>query len=362
MTRDDLILFAAQNGYLISDSQIERWHKKGILPAPEHLHPKGVSGSLSVYPETTKDNLKLLLTSEVSKRNLDELFLDVWLRGGNVELKNLRKVITGGPFSTIEKLLKSRVTSFFKFERMLIKYSERKGSILPYEDVYHVITTFNVLFSVLSPNTKDRIWGEGADIKGTGELSAVTIAHKVIGIDEHEKASQDSIFDEMKTVLNVKTLRKLVENADEKKFDNVRKDFFVLERIISAMRDLEVYKGNKLKLFWLIRYFPDRSVSMRSIMVIVLLAINDRNTVHWANAWKHNLDLLETFAKYCNHMKKHPKLKKRTNWIQYFGTCPLEELLSIRSHHNLFCEQNPSFLQTIAIFESKKGEIIIESS
>jgi hypothetical protein len=60
ISRIELVEWATQEGYSVTADQIERWHKKGIIPAPVRCPTKGQTGSVWMYPDEAKHNLMLL--------------------------------------------------------------------------------------------------------------------------------------------------------------------------------------------------------------------------------------------------------------------------------------------------------------
>ncbi|MEK3704082.1 hypothetical protein MKY87_08095 [Paenibacillus sp. FSL R7-0198] len=345
MTRDELREIILELGYSVTNDQIERWHKAGIVPAPKRTHHKGIKGSKSEYPNYAVHNLILLKTSEQSNRNLEGLLIDVWLRGGIVEEKHLRNVILNGNFSNIEKFVTRYQGLSEKLETKLIEYM-KKNPLLPYAKNIDVIAVINVFLSVLSPNKENSSWKASGVEQFTKEETTGEIAQRVLGLDkliniDSDNFHIDQIYEDLKSSLNIKELRRSVEEASEKEFEQVRKDFFILERIVRALSGMNFIGNNS---FSMLNLLNNRFVGKRKLMLHLLLVMNKKDPQSkWRVDWEENLSSLELLCGYYQHMKKIPQLKKRSNLHQYFEKCSLHELDIIKTYHQKYCEQNPEF-------------------
>ncbi|KQN96761.1 hypothetical protein [Paenibacillus sp. Leaf72] len=357
MNREELTNYGVSLGYKVTNSQIERWHKCGILPAPKQKYTLKVNGSISEYPESAKDNLQLLLTSKESARNLNGLLLDVWLRGGQIESHFIKEILLGGVFKQIEEALKTKVASFLKIEKSLINGFNKKKTIFSSEKMSDVSTSINVIFSILSPDLKDRIWHGSSLETTTGELAAGEILHKTMGTSSFNSSTDDSIFDDMKEILNVKAIRSAIKLSTDHDLEKVRTEMNILERVIKVLINFDVYDNQTLKILKIYKYFSLTSVSSRSMFLISLLVADKANKLNdWSSTWLKHIDGLEWMGKYIAHMKNHKLLKKRKNWARYFELCNVEELTELKTHQLSFFNQNPDFERIIGGLSQAQGE------
>lgn len=93
----ELMQHAGDQGYEVTERQIERWHKEDCLPRPQLRHVPGMRGSLSTYPIAAAEQLVALCRlDESGKRlSLEEKRLMLWLRGYAIPPERIKQDIHG---------------------------------------------------------------------------------------------------------------------------------------------------------------------------------------------------------------------------------------------------------------------------
>ncbi|GHO90711.1 hypothetical protein KSF_007590 [Reticulibacter mediterranei] len=81
----DLLTLAQQQGYVLSATQLVRWHRAGLLPRPKQHPLKGTRGTCSLYPPGTGEQVLLLCSLRTRERRLAHLAWQLWLAGYRVE-------------------------------------------------------------------------------------------------------------------------------------------------------------------------------------------------------------------------------------------------------------------------------------
>jgi hypothetical protein len=87
----ELLALARQKGYPISELQLVRWHRAGLLPRPQQQPLKEGRGTCSLYPSGTGEQLLLLCSLRVHERRLSQLGWQLWMAGYRVEYGIIRR-------------------------------------------------------------------------------------------------------------------------------------------------------------------------------------------------------------------------------------------------------------------------------
>jgi hypothetical protein len=78
----ELLAGAARAGEEVSDHQLKRWRRAGLIPRPRVVHAKGVRGSRAFYPAWAVEQLIAVARLHRTVRGLDEIVVAVWWEGG----------------------------------------------------------------------------------------------------------------------------------------------------------------------------------------------------------------------------------------------------------------------------------------
>lgn len=92
-TSQEVLTQARQRGYIISATQLVRWHRAGLLPRPRQLPLKGARGTHSLYPSGTGEQLVLLCKCRTTERRFSHLAWQLWLAGYRVDLRLIRALL-----------------------------------------------------------------------------------------------------------------------------------------------------------------------------------------------------------------------------------------------------------------------------
>jgi len=90
---DHLLQLADEHGFSITPTQLARWHRAGLLPAPIQHHPEGIRGSQTIYPVGTGQQLLALCEARFSQgeRRLLYLAWHLWWLGYPILMDQVRK-------------------------------------------------------------------------------------------------------------------------------------------------------------------------------------------------------------------------------------------------------------------------------
>ena len=80
-TGEELLTLARRQGHIISQTQLARWHRAGLLPRPRQLPLKAARGTRSLYPLGTGEQLLRLCALRTTERRLAHLAWQLWLAG-----------------------------------------------------------------------------------------------------------------------------------------------------------------------------------------------------------------------------------------------------------------------------------------
>lgn len=78
---EELYRIAEEAGYEVSEHQLERWRRRGLLPRPERKGLGRGRGTMSLYPDYTPVQLRLLLLLKERHRKLDKIGSRLWCAG-----------------------------------------------------------------------------------------------------------------------------------------------------------------------------------------------------------------------------------------------------------------------------------------
>lgn len=93
IARADLLAAVAAAGRPVTPAQLERWHKRGLLPAPVQVYVPGARGSRSLYPPGTERQLLRLAELRQRRRSLDELTFELWWEGWEIPIDLARHAL-----------------------------------------------------------------------------------------------------------------------------------------------------------------------------------------------------------------------------------------------------------------------------
>jgi hypothetical protein len=103
----NLLALAQEQGYKVSQTQLARWHRAGLLPKPAQFAQGKGRGTRSLYPEGTGVQFLLLCELHVHERRLSHLGWQLWWAGYPVSPHIIRAHL-----STAATHLSSRVHYF----------------------------------------------------------------------------------------------------------------------------------------------------------------------------------------------------------------------------------------------------------
>jgi len=89
-TSEALLTRARQQGHVISQTQLVRWHRVGLLPRPRQQPLKEARGTRSLYPIGTGEQLILLCSLRTTERRVSHLAWQLWLAGYPVAFPMIR--------------------------------------------------------------------------------------------------------------------------------------------------------------------------------------------------------------------------------------------------------------------------------
>lgn len=364
MTRKELIFFAREHGYEISEDQVERWHKKGIIPSPDRQTSTGSVGSVWDYPSGAENNLLLALTSTESKRSLDKILLDVWLRGGKIDYERIRKLLLDGWLKNIGKFLKSlgNRTWIDKLEKIFYEAeSKKKKNPLIYISFEDLQTTITLIINAFSTHIKDELWNDEA-AQYLGEESSASIVEKSIGSDYlrsldpiRKSDTPEIMLSDIKRLLNIQALQDAVSQATEEDFERARHDLPLLEVFIRFINHTSVSLDKTNAFYRFVRGLPIFPFMIRYMGLIVLLRYyQDEQANQWVIGFishiNNQIENMEAMTSFIEHMKKHPKLKKRMHWNQYLNQCDKNTFQSVKAHAEAYWNTHPDFVPSMEQF------------
>lgn len=350
ISRIELVEWATQEGYSVTADQIERWHKKGIIPAPVRCPTKGQTGSVWMYPDEAKHNLMLALQSDA--RKLEEMLIDVWIRGGQVSVDHLRSVLIE-TLKSLRFFVKDIGKAIDRFET----WTKKKRRSFLTRDRDKFLATTNVMLHVLSSRDEDVIWGYEAP----EETPVVNIADEVLGADQLRVLTpkvmyetSEEFWDDAKKRLNINQCIQAVKKATDADFDAIRPYVRIFERWVQDSGELSTIDQN-LRVFNLLNTLPLSHIMLRRFYIIVMLSLyKTEETRHMiieaTDEWAKHLPRVSAIANYVRYMKQHPKLKKRRHWEQYLRKCDSETLANLREYHQAYVDSHPELSAIIAEF------------
>lgn len=90
LTAEHIIENLKHDGYVVTKSQIQRWHRAGLLPSPtKHGLGRGF-GTTSEYPSGTDTIVKEICDLQRQHRRLDDIAWVMWLRGSIVQPNHIK--------------------------------------------------------------------------------------------------------------------------------------------------------------------------------------------------------------------------------------------------------------------------------
>lgn len=111
--QSELIAIAQENGYSISETQLARWHRYGLLPSPRQKSLGRGRGTTSLYPFSTKAQLLALLEIHERERRLAHVGWQLWWRGFvvNRQIIDTLSRRTIGNFAQLRALFSNQTTA-----------------------------------------------------------------------------------------------------------------------------------------------------------------------------------------------------------------------------------------------------------
>jgi hypothetical protein len=89
--REHVVAYASGLGYLVTSTQLVRWHRAGLLPRPSQRSLGRGRGTMTTYPPGTAAQVVALCQIRDDERRLDRIAFRLWWEGFNVDLAVIRK-------------------------------------------------------------------------------------------------------------------------------------------------------------------------------------------------------------------------------------------------------------------------------
>lgn len=93
-TREQLLALAGSSGYGITEHQLARWHREGLLPRPKQRPLGKGHGTQTVYPPGTEAQLLALCAIRAKERSLDRVRWYLWWAGYEVPVERIREFLS----------------------------------------------------------------------------------------------------------------------------------------------------------------------------------------------------------------------------------------------------------------------------
>jgi hypothetical protein len=90
-SREHVIAYASGLGYLVTPTQLVRWHRAGLLPRPSQRSLGRGRGTTTTYPPGTAAQVVALCQIKDDERRLDRIAFRLWWEGFNVDLAVIRE-------------------------------------------------------------------------------------------------------------------------------------------------------------------------------------------------------------------------------------------------------------------------------
>jgi len=91
LTAEIIIEVMKHEGYIVTKSQIQRWHRAGLLPPPTKRGLGRGFGTINEYPSGIETIIKEICELQQQHRRLDDIAWVMWLRGGAIQPNLIRK-------------------------------------------------------------------------------------------------------------------------------------------------------------------------------------------------------------------------------------------------------------------------------
>lgn len=351
ISRDELVEWARENGYPETTStQIERWHKKGLIPPPQPVPTGGKPGSAYAYPDVAKKNLLLVLQSK--SRKLDERLLEVWYGGGTISAEHLKSLLMR-ILRPIQRIVRGMDKVLDGLGQAIVK------PLVAGKSVEDSVATANLMLNVLSPRKDDVIWGYDSP----GERSVAEIAADVFGVEQLRELAQDTtnqsadeLWDEFKNRMNIKELVKVVETATDADFEGILPLVRIMDVWLADVAEVALVWNKRISAFDFFRSMP-RNLRIAVFTIVALVFCKSDETRKLINdavaEWEITLPKIHVMAEYVRWMKSHPKLKRRRNWVRHFGEFSDEALEQVREQHEAYIRSHPEFMEIIAEYQEE---------
>ena len=93
ITVGELLAQVQGDGAAITERQLERWHKAGLLPRRRQIHVAGLRGSVGVYDGTVVSRVLRLTELHLTHRSLTGLQFSLWWEGFDVPDVQIRRTL-----------------------------------------------------------------------------------------------------------------------------------------------------------------------------------------------------------------------------------------------------------------------------
>src|SRR5215207_5229172 len=93
-SREELLSLARSSGFDLSEPQLARWHRAGLLPRPTQRPLGRGHGTQTVYPPGTEGQLLALCGVHAEVRSLDRVAWHLWWAGYDVSIDCIREFLS----------------------------------------------------------------------------------------------------------------------------------------------------------------------------------------------------------------------------------------------------------------------------
>src|SRR5438105_15226652 len=93
-SKDELLAAASNAGFEVSEAQLARWHRAGLLPRPQVRSLGRGKGTESLYPPGTRQRLIRVAQVHVEEHRLANAAWRLWWEDGGPLTKSARRFLS----------------------------------------------------------------------------------------------------------------------------------------------------------------------------------------------------------------------------------------------------------------------------
>lgn len=296
----EILANASATGFSVSERQLKRWHFEGLIPKPAQSWPEGVSGSETIYPIGTSNQVIALCEVSQKYHRLKDIGWQLWWFGFSVDQKYWKSVLNDRAVWLDKYILKfikavkrenktaNRFTKWRTARTRNFLFRQLRKRLGP----YNFDGFINLIVSILD-GTFDG-WNAGATSDDPDLFRDKVMVDKALGLHRQKQnkpqtKSKSQNYDDVEAVLVMLSARlggicvtDLLRGSSDDLLISTRNEMRALFALVANLSKTDIAAKNGLSLTVFAKFADFAAWRTHQTMLLFLLALKE-DSAFWGN-------------------------------------------------------------------------------